>query len=54
MDDWLEAERDLACTAESDLTEKDSGFQLQVAVPGFDEKEALHWHEKIRVLSTPG
>jgi len=39
LNDWLQAERDLTCVTESDLTEKDSGFQLQVAVPGFAEKD---------------
>jgi HSP20 family molecular chaperone IbpA len=37
--DWLQAERDLICAAESNLIEEDSGFQLNVAVPGFAEKD---------------
>jgi HSP20 family molecular chaperone IbpA len=59
--DWLQAERDLTCATESDLVEKDSEFQLRLAVPGFAEKdlkvtaladalivsaEAAHHHEK--------
>lgn len=39
VSDWLQAERDLTCATESDLIEKESGFQLNVAVPGFAEKE---------------
>lgn len=39
LDDWLEAERDLVLPTESDLTEKDSKFQLHVAVAGFAEKD---------------
>ena len=39
VDDWLEAERSLTCATESELIEKDSAFQLSVAVPGFAEKD---------------
>lgn len=61
IDDWLRAERDLMLSAQSELIEKDSQFQLRVAMPGFNEKnikvtampgalivsaEARHQHEK--------
>lgn len=61
LDDWLQAERDLTRATESDLIEKDSGFQLRIAVPGFTERdlkvtalpevlvvraESAHRHEK--------
>jgi HSP20 family molecular chaperone IbpA len=61
LDDWLQAERDLTLSGESELIEKDSNFQLAVALPGFAEKnvkvtalpdaifvkaESTHHHEK--------
>ncbi|HYA18166.1 MAG TPA: Hsp20 family protein [Bryobacteraceae bacterium] len=39
LDDWLEAERELILSTESELSEKDSRFELSIAVPGFAPKD---------------
>jgi HSP20 family molecular chaperone IbpA len=39
LDDWLEAERQLVFSTESELVEKDSRFELSLSVPGFDTKD---------------
>jgi HSP20 family molecular chaperone IbpA len=46
LDDWLQAEREIMQSPETELVEKDGKFQVQVAVPGFDSKD-------IHVTATP-
>ena len=46
LDDWLQAERDVVQSPETELIEKDGKFQVRVAVPGFDSKD-------IRVTAMP-
>jgi len=38
-EDWFTAERDLLCTAESDLVEKDGRFEVRINAPGFEPGE---------------
>lgn len=38
-EDWLKAERDLLCSCESELVEKDSKFEVRINAPGFDPGE---------------
>jgi HSP20 family molecular chaperone IbpA len=38
-EDWLRAERDLLCAAESDLVEKDGRFEVRINAPGFEAAE---------------
>jgi HSP20 family molecular chaperone IbpA len=47
LDHWLEAERDLMVTPESDLVEKDSSFELNVALDDFEADD-------LRVSALPG
>lgn len=61
LDNWLQAERDLIQSPETELLERDGKLQVRLAVPGFDSKdihvtamptalivraEAKHEHEK--------
>jgi HSP20 family molecular chaperone IbpA len=39
LDDWLQAERDVACVPPAELVERDGRFQARTALPGFDPKE---------------
>lgn len=39
IDDWMQAERELAWRPAVELTEKDDTFYLEVAAPGVDPKE---------------
>ena len=39
LDDWLDAERELIFNPTSELSEKDSRFELSIDVPGFDTKD---------------
>jgi HSP20 family protein len=39
LDDWFKAENEVIWAPESELVEKDGKFEMQVAVPGFDEKD---------------
>lgn len=39
LDDWLEAEQSVLYVPESELVEKDGEFRLQIAVPGFTDRE---------------
>src|ERR1700693_3716059 len=39
LDDWLQAERDMILSPETELIEKDGKFQVRFAVPGFDSKD---------------
>jgi HSP20 family molecular chaperone IbpA len=39
LEDWLEAERELIASPVAKLSEKDGAYKIQVALPGFDEKE---------------
>jgi len=39
LDHWFQAEQDLMQVPEGHLIEKHESFELQVAVPGFDEKD---------------
>ena len=39
LDDWLQAERELTWAPESELKENDGRFELEIAVPGFEEKD---------------
>lgn len=36
LEDWLNAERDLFVTSESDLTERDGKFEVRLTAPGFE------------------
>jgi HSP20 family molecular chaperone IbpA len=47
LDDWLQAERELILSPESELIEKHGNFRVRVAVPGFDTKD-------IHVTAIPG
>jgi HSP20 family molecular chaperone IbpA len=47
LDHWLEAERALTVNPESDLVEKDSSFELSVALDGFEADD-------LRVTALPG
>jgi HSP20 family molecular chaperone IbpA len=47
LDDWLQAEREVILSPESELIEKEGKFRVRVAVPGFDAKD-------IHVTATPG
>lgn len=38
-EDWLNAERDLLCSCESDLVEQDGKFEVRMNAPGFDPGE---------------
>jgi len=38
-EDWLNAERDLLCTCESELVEQDGKFEVQMNAPGFEPGE---------------
>lgn len=39
LDNWLQAERELFLAAQSELTETDREFRIQVSVPGIDAKD---------------
>ncbi|MEQ1885470.1 MAG: Hsp20 family protein [Bryobacteraceae bacterium] len=39
LEDWLQAERDVLGDAASEMTESEDGFQLKIALPGFDGKD---------------
>lgn len=39
VSDWLAAERDLLRFPESELVEKENGFEVQVSAPGFDPED---------------
>jgi HSP20 family molecular chaperone IbpA len=39
LDDWLQAERDLILTPESELIEKEGKFEIRIAAPGFRASE---------------
>ena len=47
LDDWLQAEREVILSPESELIEKDGKFRVRVAVPGFDAQD-------LRVTAIPG
>jgi HSP20 family molecular chaperone IbpA len=47
LDHWLEAERDLTINPESDLVEKDSTFELNLALEGFSADD-------LAVMALPG
>lgn len=38
-EDWLNAERDLLCSCESELVEQDSKFEVRMNAPGFEPGE---------------
>lgn len=38
-DDWFQAERELLWIPESELAEKNGGFEIQLSVPGFRAKD---------------
>lgn len=38
-DDWFRAERDIVSEPKADIIDKDGAFQLNVTVPGFDDKD---------------
>jgi len=38
-EDWLNAERDLLCSCESELVEEDGRFEVRMNAPGFDPGE---------------
>lgn len=46
LDDWLKAEREILGSPIAELAEKDSAYELQVALPGFDVKD-------VQVTATP-
>ena len=39
LDDWLQAEREMTWAPESELKESGGRFELEIAVPGFEEKD---------------
>lgn len=39
LDDWLQAERELILSPESELVEKEGRFEIRIAVPGFEAKD---------------
>jgi HSP20 family molecular chaperone IbpA len=47
LDDWLQAEREVILSPQSELIEKDGKYRVRVAVPGFDAKD-------IHVTAIPG
>jgi HSP20 family molecular chaperone IbpA len=47
LDDWLNAQRDVVLSPESELIEKDGKFRVRMAVPGFDAKD-------IQITALPG
>lgn len=38
-EDWLKAERDLLCSCDSELVEKEGKFEIRMNAPGFDPAE---------------
>ncbi len=46
IEDWLKAEREILGSPSAELAEKDGGYELQVALPGFDAKD-------VEVTATP-
>jgi HSP20 family molecular chaperone IbpA len=51
-EDWLNAERDLLCSCESELVEQDGKFEVRMNAPGFEPGEvkvtALSVRSRIR------
>lgn len=39
QDDWFQAERELLWSPESELAEKNGGFEIQLALPGFHARD---------------
>ena len=54
--DWLQAEKDLFCVPESQLSENENMYQMQVAVPGCDSTnvEVIALSSSIVVRSSSG
>jgi len=46
LEDWLKAEREILGSPAAQLAEKDSSYELQVALPGFDAHD-------VQVTATP-